>query len=78
MYPLFAEFFGSMTVPAHVGKAFFGQSPTALKEIDVLDDRFALMALGLSRWLPIPSSKKACLARDHLHRNLERLWPRWI
>ena len=53
-----------MTVPAFMGKAFFGQSPPVLEGIDVLNDGFASMALGLPRWLPIPSSKEACLARD--------------
>ena len=67
-----------MTVLALMGKAFLGQSPTALEDIDVLDGRFALMALGLPRWLPIPSSKKACIARDHLHQNLDDFIPRWI
>ena len=67
-----------MTVLALIGTAFFGQSPTALEDIHVLDDRFALMALGLRRWLPIPSSKKACTARDHLHQNLDDFIPRCI
>ena len=74
MYPLFTGFLGSMTLPAIMRKAFFGQLPTAVEDIDVLNDKFALMALGLPRWLPIPSSKKVCLARDHLHQNLEQLY----
>ena len=74
MYSLSTGFLGSMTLPAIMGKAFFGRSPTAVEGIDVLDDKFALLALGPPRWLPIPSSKKVCLTRDHLHQVLERLY----
>ena len=70
VYPLVTEFLGSMTVPAILGKMSFGQSPPLLDGIDVLDDSFTLMALGLARSLPTPSSKRAW---DKLHENPERL-----
>lgn len=74
LFPLLTEFLGSMTLSAMMGKAFVAQSPTALQDIDVLDDSFALMALGLPRWLPIPSLRNAYDARDRLHESLGRLY----
>lgn len=38
-----------MTLPATTGEAFVAQSLTALEDIDVLDDGFAFLALGLPR-----------------------------
>lgn len=74
LFPLLTGFLGSMTLPAMMGKAFVAQSPSALEDIDVLDDSFALIALGLPRWLPIPSLRRAYDARDRLHRSLEYLY----
>ena len=74
LFPLLTAFLGSMTLPAMMGNAFLAHAPTALEYIDVLDDSFALMALGLPRWLPITSLRNAYCARDRLHDNLERLY----
>ena len=48
MYPLLTKVLGSMTVPAMMGKSFFRHPPTTLLGIDLLDDRFVLMASGLA------------------------------
>lgn len=74
LFPLLTAFLGSMTLPAMMGKAFAAQSPTTLEDIDVLDESFTLLALGLPRWLPIPSLRRAYDARDRLHGSLERLY----
>ena len=56
-----------------MGEAFAVHLPTPVEDVDVLDDSFASIALGLPRWLPIPSLREAYHARDRLHENLERL-----
>lgn len=43
------NFLGFGGLASYDGEAFVVQSPTALEDIDVLDDGFAFLALGLPR-----------------------------
>lgn len=74
LFPLLTNFLGSMTLPAMMGETFVAQSPTVVEDIEMLDDNFGMLALGLPRWLPILSLRNTYHVRDRLHDNLEQLY----
>ena len=74
LFPLLTSFMGHMTLPIIFGKAFVANSPNVVEDIDLLDDSFSSMIIGLPRWLPIPSLKRAYEARDRLQHDLACLY----
>ncbi|MCJ1232865.1 Cholesterol 7-alpha-monooxygenase [Varicellaria rhodocarpa] len=74
IFPLLTSFIGHMTLPIIFGKAFVAKSPDVVEDIDLLDDSFLSMIIGLPPWLPIPSLKRAYEARDRPHRGLACLY----
>lgn len=63
---LIREFMGRMSTPSVIGGGFLENFPNALQDIWRLDYGFKYLALGLPRWIPIPSLTEAYLARHRL------------
>ena len=74
LFPLVTSFMGHMTLPAIMGKDFIANSPSAVEDIELLDNGFLGITIGLPRWFSIPSLKRAYEARDRLHHGLASLY----
>ena len=79
LYALIRNFVGHIGVSVFMGSEFAEINPTALEDLWDLDHGLTYLALGLPRWLPIPSLTKAHIARrrlgdaiDLFHRALDK------
>lgn len=63
---LIRDFMGHMSTASLTGRAFLEKYPDTLQDLWRLDYGFKYLALGLPRWIPIPTLTEAHLARDRL------------
>lgn len=66
LFPLIRKFVGHVALPSLMGTEFLEVYPAALDDLWDLDSGFKYLALGLPRWLPVPSLTKAHIARRNL------------
>ena len=66
LFALIKTFVGSVALPSLVGRELLEHYPEILEDIRDLEEGFKYLALGLPRWLPIPSLTKAHTARRKL------------
>ena len=74
LFPLVTNYVGHMTLSATMGTSFLANSPDAMKDIEILDESFLQLILGLPRWMPVASIKRAVAARDRLHQSLRSFY----
>ena len=66
LWPLIRNLMGTVATPSIMGQTFVDNCPSILEDLWTLDRGFIFLAMGIPRWVPIPSSTKAHIARRRI------------